>query len=85
MEVRHENQLPKQQLLFTNRVVSEKEVSHQKPKSNVATELFMEIKSLTKNSAETIPVLADQPVDFKACCLKKGNYDGVLRNHYFRE
>jgi hypothetical protein len=68
-----------------NRVVNEKEVSRQKPKLNVVTELFMEIKSLAKSSAEMIPVLADQHVDFKACCLKKGKYDGTLRNHYFRE
>ena len=83
--MRHEIPNPTKQLLLLSRIASEEEASRLKPRLNVANELFTEIKSLRKSSAEMIPALADQAVGFKACCLKTGKYDGALRNHYVRE
>jgi len=40
-------------------------------------------KELLEKLAETIYVHAIPGGDFKKCCLRKGRYDGSLRNHYF--
>jgi hypothetical protein len=43
----------------------------------------MGTRNSLKNSAETIRVLADQPGDFKNCCLRDGTFDGSRRHYYF--
>jgi len=47
--------------------------------------MFVETKNLSKNLAEMTPVYVGLVLDFKKCCMKTGNYDGSVRDYYFRD
>jgi hypothetical protein len=51
--------------------------------SNAANASSTAARSYWRSSAETTPVRAAQDGVFKKCCMKTGDYDGSLRDHYF--
>jgi hypothetical protein len=47
-------------------------------------EWFILTKSYSRSWEEETGARADLDADFKNCCMRTGNYDGSLRNHYQR-
>lgn len=83
-ELHHEKEAPKPGLVsISSRPVSVGTDSHPKLRSSADTESSAAIRSWSRSSEEMTPAPAAQGVSFKKCCMRKGRYDGSLRDHYF--
>jgi hypothetical protein len=84
MEVRHANQerKPRSQLLSRS-VANGERASRRKLMSNAVIASWVAGRSYWRNSAGMTRVPAALAVDFKRCCMLRGELDGSDRDYFF--